>query len=87
MSAYSIARLDLGDGDHNDEIGRTIFETSTNRELVHDDDGSFAREAAQSVGVDARLDWKVVEDLVLGSYRLVALERMIRALDAGAATR
>jgi len=32
--------------------------------------------------VDGPLDWREVEDLVLQSYRQVALKRMLAALDA-----
>jgi predicted DNA-binding protein (MmcQ/YjbR family) len=35
-----------------------------------------------SVWADQRLDWRLVNDLVLRSYRLVALKRMMAALEA-----
>jgi predicted DNA-binding protein (MmcQ/YjbR family) len=35
-----------------------------------------------SLWVDAAFDWSVVEELVNASYRLVALKRMVVALDA-----
>jgi predicted DNA-binding protein (MmcQ/YjbR family) len=34
-----------------------------------------------SIWADARVDWRLVHDLVLRSYRQVALERMITALE------
>lgn len=36
-----------------------------------------------SLRVDGATDWRAVEDLLEQSYRLVALKRMIAALDAG----
>ena len=37
-----------------------------------------------SLWVDATFDWKIVEELVNTSYRVVALKRMLVALDARA---
>jgi predicted DNA-binding protein (MmcQ/YjbR family) len=34
-----------------------------------------------SAWADAKLDWKLVSDLVERSYRIVALKRMLKALD------
>ena len=35
-----------------------------------------------TVLLDGKIDWGMIEDLVLNSYRLVALKRMVKALDA-----
>jgi hypothetical protein len=35
-----------------------------------------------STWADGKLDWNLIEGLVERSYRVVALKRMIRALDA-----
>ena len=45
-----------------------------------------AKHGWTSLQVDASLDWKQVEALVLGSYRLLANRRMLAALD-GSTTR
>src|SRR5262245_64399281 len=41
-----------------------------------------AKHGWTAVRVDARTDWSLIEELVLASYRHVALSRMIRALDS-----
>jgi predicted DNA-binding protein (MmcQ/YjbR family) len=38
-----------------------------------------------SLRLDSDFDWDEVRDLVRAAYRLVALKRMLRALDSGAA--
>lgn len=42
----------------------------------------YGRGQWASVWVDAPLDWRLVGDLIERSYRIVALKRMIAALDA-----
>ena len=41
----------------------------------------YGRGLWASVWVDGRVDWRAVEDLVKRSYRVVALKRMLTALD------
>jgi predicted DNA-binding protein (MmcQ/YjbR family) len=41
-----------------------------------------ARHGWTAAQVDARTDWSLIKQLVLASYRLVALKRMVRALDS-----
>jgi hypothetical protein len=36
-----------------------------------------------SLWADGRIDWKAVEELVERSYRVVALKRMLTALERG----
>jgi predicted DNA-binding protein (MmcQ/YjbR family) len=40
-----------------------------------------------SLWADGRVDWRAVEDLVERSYRVVALKRMLTAMDAGSRRR
>jgi predicted DNA-binding protein (MmcQ/YjbR family) len=42
----------------------------------------YGRDQWLSIWVDGRVDWDLVGDLVNRSYRLIALKRMITALDA-----
>jgi hypothetical protein len=41
-----------------------------------------AKHGWTAMRVDAKADWKLAQRLIVGSFRLVALKRMIAALDA-----
>ena len=43
----------------------------------------YGRGLWASVWTDGPVDWKAIEDLVERSYRVVALKRMLSALDSG----